>query len=443
MKNNSSKISISWGGGDSSLFVDLIHEEKPVILDYEYDTDLLHIMCGGRCTYVSCSGLTGEGYLDHLWSLLPIGEYRVDTAHNDWQWFSPIGKTPDGVEIMAAVPYVSHEHPMSSTLKKYPTVIKVANMVVFCDFEQNFSSVLRTLLTGGTLPKGRVYKKTFSQWDAHWERLRKKEFSIEFHNLSFMENTPNPWEFFGEELKDFQVEEEQERLFQLLAVEKMPDGTFCHTMKIGGRRYRGCPVKGTLLEDTLTAGWLYVGRDKILVRFYDQDVHILAYDRADAAYEKIARRIAHRMGEGEEFISYVSVHDGEYEYVEYEVYEVVVPKALYLLDAGGQIASVRKGLAQKVRKDIMSRARHWVDRVNDQSILEAIPDDLVVTFEDSLEAGNCQSGTEEFISRYFPGKTSAPVKELKKYADNYHVMRIFHHLATSGRFEWSAYELPE
>lgn len=438
MKNNSSRFNVGWGGGSSSLFLDVVHEEKPVVLDYEYDTELLHIMCGGRCTYTSCSGMTGYGYLNDLWSLLPIGEYRVDTVHNDWQWFLPIGKTPDGAEIMAAVPYVSHEHPMSGAIKKHPTVIKIANKVVYCDFERNFENTLRTLLSGGTLPKGRVYKKAFSQWDAYWERLRRKEFSIEFHNLSSMENTPNPWEFFGEELKDFQVEEEQERLFQLLAVEKMPDGTFCRTMKIGGRRFRGSPIEGTLLEDTLTAGWVSVGRDKILVRFYDQDVHILAYDRADTAYEKIARRIAHHMGEGEEFVSSASAHVSEY--VEYEA---VMPKMLYLLNADRQIASVRKSLAQKVRKDVMSQARQWVDKVNDQGILEAIPDDLVVTFQNSLDAGNCQPGTEAFIAQYFPGKTSVPAKELKRYADNYNVMRIFRYLAVSGRFEWSAYELPE
>ena len=76
--------------------------------------------------------------------------------------------------------------------------------------------------------------------------------------------------------------------------------------------------------------------------------------------------------------------------------------------------------------------------MNDRSLLEAIPDDLVVTFDDSLDAGNCRPGTEAFAAQYFPGQTRTTAGELKKYADNYNVMRIFRYLATTGRFSWKA-----
>ena len=249
-----------------------------------------------------------------------------------------------------------------------------------------------------------------------------------------MDNTPNPWEFFREELKNYQACWE-ERIFQLLSVEKLENGTFVRTVKVDGLRYRGEILPGNPLETgELAAGWQRLSED-VLVRFYDKsnEAHLVAYAKADEAYAKLARRLAQKMGEGEEFISFVSAHEGEW--VEYEI---VAPKVLYLLDPATQVAEARKGLARKVREDVMRQTRQWVDQVNDQSILEAIPNDMVVTFDDSLTAGNCRPGTEAFVAQYFPGQTRVTAGELKKYADNYSVMRIFRYLATTGRFSWKA-----
>lgn len=38
--------------------------------------------------------------------------------------------------------------------------------------------------------------------------------------------------------------------------------------------------------------------------------------------------------------------------------------------------------------------------------------DLVVTLADSRSAGNCQAGTESWVNRFFPGRTSATVREI-------------------------------
>lgn len=444
----SSKFEFSWGSGSSDLFLQ-ISGGKPEVLDVEFDGEKLQELCGGRTYYVSRSGASGAGYLNSLGPLIPLGSYRVDTAHNEFQWLIPVGKIRQGWEeqdVLVAVPYVSHEENKSETLRSYPTVIKVGNKVVYCDFYANFLEVLSLLLSGKDLPEEcviegvtyghrgrRILQRSFT-WLDSWGKPVQDQIVLEYYNLCSMDRTPNPWEFFSEELKYYRASW-GERLFQLLSVEKLEDGTFVRTVKVDGQRYRGEILPGNPLETgELTAGWQRVDED-VLVRFYDRsnEAHLVAYAMADEAYAKLARRLAKDMGEDEEFISFVSAHeDGWIEY------EVVVPKVLYLLDPSAQLAEARRGMAQKVREDVMRRARQWVDQVNDRSILEAIPNDLVVTFDDSLAAGNCRPGTEAFVAQYFPGQTCTTAGELKKYADNYNVMRIFRYLATTGRFSRKA-----
>lgn len=449
MKNNSSKkFNFSWGSGSSDLFLQ-ISGGKPEVLDVEFDGEELHRLCGGRTYYISRSGCSGGGHFNCLGSLIPLGSYRVDTAHNEFQWFLPVGKIQQGWEeqdVLVAVPYVSHEKDKSETLRSYPTVIKIGPKVVYCDFGANFLEVLSLLLSGKDLPEEcviegvtyerrghRILKRCFTRPNS-WGEPIQEEVVLEHYNLCSMDNTPNPWEFFSEELKNYRAGW-GDRIFQLLSVEKLENGAFVRTVKVDGQRYRGEILPGDPLETgELTAGWQRVA-DDVLIRFYDRsnEAHLVAYAPAQEAHEKLARRFADRMGESEEFISFASSHESEY-----AEYELVVPKALFLLDEATQVAEVRKGLARKIREDVTSRARQWIDNVNDQTILEAIPDDMVVTFDDSLDAGNCRPGTEAFVAQYFPGQTRTTAGELKKYAGNYNVMRIFRYLATTGRFSWKA-----
>lgn len=443
------RVNVSWGDGFTDLFLNIKENGEVELLDYEYDTNVLHQMCGGRNYYCSCSGASGAGYFTHMApTVLRLGVYRVDTVHNDFQFFCPIGKMREGdkeIEVLTSVPYISHAKDKTEVLRNHPVVVKAGNKVIYCEFNRNFVEIVKTLLAGQDLPEecemdGYVYnhhahrtmKKTFSKPDC-WGVAREEEVAMEFYNLCSMENTLTPWEFFSKELKEFKTEWGRERLFQLLGVEKLESGDFVRTIKFDTIKYRGRKLEGNPLETgNLTAGWQRVTED-VLVRFYNgsTEAHLVAYAPAQEAHEKLARRLANRMGEGEEFISFVTAHEGEY-----AEYELTVPKVLFLLDQADQVAEVRKGLARKIRKDVTSRARQWIDNVNDQTILKAMPDDMVITFDDSLDAGNCRPGTEAFVAQYFPGQTQTTAGELKKYAHNYNVMRIFRHLAATGRFDY-------
>ena len=397
----------------------------------------------------SRSGCSGAGWLKGLGTLLPLGAYRVDTRYNEFQRFVSLGKAQRAwhtEDVQVLVPYVSHEEEKEETLRKYPTILRVDdNKVIFCNFEDNFMEILKAIFSGETLPEEcqingatytrrghRTLKRTFTEL-THWGETREEEISIEFYNLCSMDETPDPWEFFQEDLKRFLVGS-YERMFHLLSVEKVGDD-FVQTINIAGGRYRGRILSGDPLETgELTAGWQRLD-DNSLVRFYDgsNEAHLVAYLPTKAAYEKLARRYARHMNEGEEFISFVS--DCGRKYVEFEL---VVPKVLYLLDQSAQLAELRKGLMQKMRDDVRSRVQQWIDSIDDRELLEAVPDDLVITFEDSLAAGNCRPGTEAFVKENFPGQTQTTAKELKKFSNNYDVMRIFRHLAATGRFDWKS-----
>ena len=177
MKNNSSKkFNFSWGSGSSDLFLH-ISGGKPEVLDVEFDGEELHRLCGGKTYYVSRSGSSGAGYLNSLGSLIPLGSYRIDTAHNDFQWFLPIGKIREDyeeVEVQVAVPYASHSEDKTEILRDHPTVVKFGKTVVYCDFNRNFVDILKSVLTGKKLPeecemddytssRHRTLKKIFSK----------------------------------------------------------------------------------------------------------------------------------------------------------------------------------------------------------------------------------------------------------------------------------------
>lgn len=439
------KIDVAWGSGDSCIFVKF-SSDGCELFDYEYDYELLHNMCGGKNYYQSRSGASGAGFFDHLGNLVQVGLYRVDTAHNDWQQFLSVGKGPDGDEVFVAVPYVSHELDKAKTLETNPVVIKHGRKIIYCEFA-GLPQLLSILLAGKEIPAEithrrtigrhlskftvpvmrRSLKKVFVGKDC-WGRYDEKEVVIEFYDLFYTENQVpiNPWEFFQCELEEFQQSWNTERIFQLLSVERLEDGTFVKTVKVDNKRYRGRALPGNPLETgELTAGWERIDSN-LIIRSYTRsnEMHLVAYSDANEAYNKVAKRVAGRMGEGEEFISFVSTHEGEY--VEYET---IIPKVLYLLNPEDYLGEVRKGLARKVREDVMSRVAQWVEKIEDQALLDAIPDDLVITVEDSYSAGNCEPGTQAWLKEYACGRTSCTAGELKQAASNYYIMRIFRYLA--------------
>ena len=438
------KYDYSWGHGYTDLFL-LLEGQTPKILDVESDRNELHAMCGGRTTYVSRSGDSGEGFLTQLGQLIPIGSWRVDTRHNhDYQFFASVGRTIDEYEeeVLVAIPYVSHEENKQDTLKKHPVVIKVGRKVIYCDFFINFVQTLKAVLLGGDLPEfegcrkvKKTFQKTFTfvnedEWGDIW--TEEENFEIEFYNLSQNKETPNPWSFFREELVKYQIFYRQPRIFELLGVEQLPDGKFVGAINIDGTKYRGKTLDGNPLETgELTAGWQRVSED-VLIRFYNNEAHLLAYTSKEA-YAKKALRLANKMNQGEELIEFLKSAHHE----EYDEFELLVPKALYMLDGTNLIAKIRKDLANKIKENFHRTIWNLIGQVTDEKLLESIPDNLAIYADDYRRINNWFSDIEDLINKYFSaGQTEVSAKNLKEYAaDNWDVMRVFRCLAAEGRFK--------
>jgi hypothetical protein len=50
--------------------------------------------------------------------------------------------------------------------------------------------------------------------------------------------------------------------------------------------------------------------------------------------------------------------------------------------------------------------------------------DLEITRDDSINAGNCESGTDDFLDAFFKGRTSVKAGELVQYIEDYNGIRI-------------------
>lgn len=422
IKRNSKHIDLSWGDGGTDLFIAPC-DGGLEILDYEYDFGRIHERCGGKNYYMSRSGCSGAGYIKTYADLTRVGYYRVDTVHNDFQ--CPVNLT-DEVSVM--LPYASHQQNKEDTLENNPVVIKVgSDTLIYCGFYTNLNSVLSTLLSGQELKqKPTILKRTFVNTKSYGRCAEQVE--LKFYNL--FGRSQYPWEFATDILKDFTVDYPKERIHHIFRISKTEDGKLVRTSRICQTLYATEILKEDPCEklDTPFNGWEFA-ETNMLYKVRENEVYIVGWELADVAYQKKVERIARFIpaSEAAEFKNFVMEHLPHSKYVEFEL---SLPKLLFFLNRKKQFANVRKGIAKKVRDDAFSAAKQFVADFNDKKILEAIPDDLIITLQDSYKSGNCKPGTLAFVDQYFPGKTEISAGELKKHADNWNVMRIFRYIAT-------------
>lgn len=420
-RNNN--IELSWGSGCTDLFLAPCEDGGLQLLDYEFDFDRIHEMCGGRCYYQSCSGASGAGYIEKYASLTRVGYYRVDTVHNEFQYPE---KLNDEISIM--LPYSSHESDKRKTLETNPVVIMIGdNTIIYCGFYTNMNEILATLLSGQELQQEpNILKRNFVNTKSYWKSSRE----VELKFYSMFKRSYYPWEFATDLLKDCTVYYPNERIHNIFRISTCEDGTLVRTTRIGQTLYATEVLKSDPYENVTEpiSGW-ELAETNLLYKVRESEVYIVGWELAQKAYDKVVERVARFIpsSEAEEFKKFIREHLPSEKFVEYEV---TVPKLLFFLNTEKQFAAIRKGIAKKVREDVFSAAKQFVNDFNDRQILDAIPDELVITIEDSWNSGNCQPGTQAFVDKYFPGKTETTAGELKKHADNWNVMRIFRYIAT-------------
>ena len=420
-KIKKTNIDLGWGDGGTELFLTPVKGGLEV-LDYEFDYDRIHKMCGGRCYYRSCSGYSGAGYIEKLGDLTRVGYYRVDTVHNEWQYPEEVEY---GLKIM--LPYATHEECKEETLENYPVVILLGeDAVIYCNFYENMNVVLADILAGRELQgKPKKLKKKFVDTSSYYKRV--DEVEIKFYN--FFGYASYPWEFVGELLKDYEVDYPKEWLHRMCHLSKCDDGTLVRTCKIANRLYATEVLEKDPLEnlEKEISGWGFL-ETNMVYKVRKNDVHIIGWKIAEEAYGKRIERMSRFIPTAEkaDFTSFVKEHLPDTKYVDFEE---TVPKLLFFLEKEKVLTNVRKGIAKKVQEDVLSAARQYIENFNDKQILDAIPDDFIIKIEDSWDSGNCKPGTQEFVNMYFPGKTEINAGELKKYSSNWNVMRVLKYIA--------------
>lgn len=437
---------IGWIPESADLFLELINGEFK-LLNYsnEEDRERIHQIAGGECYYISTSGLTGCGFIYNDSELIRVGTYCVNCKGYSSQYRVPLG---NGYYIM--FPYKKYGKEMSETVKNFPVIMVGEETVIYCRFD-DLSKVVRQVLS---TPECDLKNILVDEWSNKygllqdvrhepnilWQKFVSAEVEVKFFNL-FDGRIPWPWNFVTERLQEFKVQQSQERLYQIFGY-TFNQGKLVKTMKISENYYAVEALENDPCESVTEpiSGW-ELAETNMLYKVRENEVFIVGWELA--AYEKKVERITRFIPASEvaEFKNFVIRRLPYSKYVEFEL---TVPKLLFIMNKEEQFAKVRKGIATKVRKDVISAAKQFIANFNDKQILEAIPDELVITLEDSYESGNCQPGTKEFRDKYFPGKTEVTAGQLKVYADNWNVMRIFRYIAAR---EWTAgkvnLELPD
>lgn len=394
------------------------------LLDYEYDYEKIYNMCGGRLYYSSMSGCSETGHIKNCGELIRVGYYRVDTTYNEWQY--PV-KLSDDVSIM--LPYQSHIEDKKGLLENNPVVLRVGrNTLIYCHYYNNMCEVLSKLLTGQALEEQpRILKKTFvdvRENCSRYEKVVKLKF-YDFFGWSY-----NPWEFVTDLFSESIISYPGERIYELFHLAKCKDGTIVRTTRIGGSALYATEILPEDPCEALTdsiAGWK-VGGPNMAYRLYESEAHIVGWENSETAYDKEIERVARFIPDADKegFKAFLKENLNFTKYVEFEITD---PKLLFFLNKKQQYAEVKKGIARKIREDVFYVARAWRSKVNDEKLLEAIPDNLIITINDSHSAGNCVLGTQAFVDQYFPEKTETTAGELKKYSSRLEVMRVFRYIA--------------
>lgn len=82
----------------------------------------------------------------------------------------------------------------------------------------------------------------------------------------------------------------------------------------------------------------------------------------------------------------------------------------------------KEKILEETIKRLKNKIRHIirVKRENKKTneIINALPDNTIITIEDSINAGICMSGTKRFIKNNFPDKEKVKAKKLKKFTSS-------------------------
>jgi hypothetical protein len=379
---NGKFISLEWSGGDFSVIVDW---RNGAIMSYSNQEEArrVHIAFGGKNYYISRTGLTGAGWIPNHAMLAKVSTYRTDIANVD----VPRKQTWDS-KICVPINYTEHNIDYN-----YPILVN-DNCVVFCDSENYYQIIM-----GEVYPQevpislsfiksvgGHAANLTYPVYVAGKPRnIRKVYCAIE----DFRFNWPQTHieSRFWNRLGLYRFPEDPNRVYKISsgicwAKAEVPTSVE-ELAKLAPKNVYFLELNYYLQR----SGEYFdaVGRKLIDREEYDYELSISYQDAVRAIYgkpeavEKIKREIDHCC---------------------WQKYE---------------IDDRRK---RQVEEQILYQQERFKDYM-----------DAVVTVQDSIDVGNCEVGTRNFLDKYFPGKEEVTVRDLMPYVLDYGVRRVIEHVA--------------
>ncbi len=98
-------------------------------------------------------------------------------------------------------------------------------------------------------------------------------------------------------------------------------------------------------------------------------------------------------------------------YTDYALVEGFIAKKGSLCYHSKSIDNAIKGLENKIQQqkeyDFLEKESKKIQLSHQVEFLNKIPEDLMITYQDSIDAGNCSIGTDYFIDKYNLNKTTA------------------------------------
>ncbi len=400
-----SRIELSWGGGVFDILLDVATGRLHAYA-HAAAAVVIHSLFGGKNYYRSKSGLSGAGFIPERLGIVKIQGYRTDTISAPWITPEALASGPEigGWRIVAPFEYgwglgAPENWPIVATrgdgyyfLTPQEVMPLLGGLTKDCFSEQSLTARLIKR------PGEEMIQYPMRYWvrdpASHWRGMRKVLEALNMKSLRF-EGAPEP---------------SSNEFWSRLGLHPLPDGR------------------------------VYKVTNGICRASYSRE-QVATVEGLQAAAPRNVRVLAPNVYVQGEFGSgFTAV--GLFCFGGEEIdYEVALDETRAMRVIGGAtpwgegelcdvVAELEAGARRKAEQDRLNRLsreereREEADIARSLAELASENGDVVVTFADSLAAGNCEPGTSQFRDRAFPGRQEVKLAELIPHLANGNVRRV-------------------
>ena len=402
------RINLGWGGGAFDVLLD-IRWRQLIAYSSEAAAAEIHGTYGGKNYYRSRSGMSGAGWVPGHMALRPVATYRVDSAYIEAPDLASVPETVPGLAIIAPIDYrggnIPHEWPIA-VVRGFRKPYYEGDPSSYDQLYLLDSYGLAKLLAGEEDQFEEVgvgVRYVPSVWEEATERTFPVRVRKGTQHLAYRRALVG---LFNRELAFNAGKGEQaetNRFWTRLGIRQIGDRFFKIAQSV-------CRARYTREELSTVEGLQAASPQNVLV---------------------LTPNLYIQESGGFEAVGLFSIDGEEVEFEErLETAEAVKAMAG---DFAGIAAKLEAGAREKLEqaREARRQQEQWAaeQAERDAKFRELCEQhtELEVTIEDSLAAGNCRPGTEDFRDKYFPKRESVKVGELMRFLSVYGVRRVLEH----------------